>query len=79
MKLRAQNLKTFLQLAEGVDDETWMSHLRNGDYSAWFESMIKDDELKRQAAEVEPDRNLSPQQSRMRIKQAVEARYTAPA
>jgi hypothetical protein len=33
-----QNLKTFLQLAEGVDDETWMLDLRNGDYSAWFES-----------------------------------------
>jgi hypothetical protein len=56
-----------------------MYHLRNGDYSAWFESMIKDDELKRQAAEVEQDPNLSPQPSRMRIKRAADARYTAPA
>jgi hypothetical protein len=79
LKLRAQNLKTFLQLAEGVDDETWMFHLRNGDYSAWFESMIKDNELKRQAAEIEQDPNTSPSDSRERIKQAVEARYTAPA
>jgi hypothetical protein len=79
LKLRAQNLKTFLQLAERVDDETWMFHLRNGDYSAWFESMIKDNELKRQAAEIERDPNASPHESRERIKQVVEARYTAPA
>jgi hypothetical protein len=36
----------------------------------WPESSIKDEELKRPAATVEPDRNLSPQQSRGRIKQA---------
>jgi len=46
-----------------------------GDYSAWFESMIKDEELKRQAAKVEQDPNLSPQESRVRIKQAVESRF----
>ena len=79
LNLRAQNLKTFLQLAEGVDDDTWMFHLRNGDYSTWFETIVKDDELKRQAAEIERDHNLSAQESRDRIKQAVEARYTAPA
>jgi len=33
----------------------------------------------RQAAEVELDRSVTPQDSRERIKQAVEARYTAPA
>lgn len=79
LNLRAQNLKTFLQLADGVDDETWMYHLRRGDYSTWFESMIKDEELKRQAEQVEQDRNVSPHDSREKIKQAVEARYTAPA
>ena len=79
LNLRAQNLKTFLQLAEGVDDDTWMFHLRKGDYSAWFETMIKDNELKRQTAEIEHDQNVSAHESRERIKQAVEARYTAPA
>jgi hypothetical protein len=79
LNLRAQNLKTFLQLAEGVDDDTWMFHLRNGDYSTWFETMIKDTELQRQAEEIERDQNASAQESRERIKQAVEARYTAPA
>jgi hypothetical protein len=38
LNLRAQNLKTFLQLAEGVDDSTWMYHLRKGDYSSWFKT-----------------------------------------
>ena len=79
LNLRAQNLKTFLQLADGVDDQTWMFHLRRGDYSAWFENMIKDKELKRQTDEIERDQNISPQESRERIRHLVEARYTAPA
>src|ERR1700758_5061499 len=74
LNLRAQNLKTFLQLAEGVDDETWMFHLRKGDYSEWFKTMIKDDELKRQTAEVERDHNISPRGGRHRIKATVEVR-----
>ena len=32
LNLRAQNLQIFLQMADGVDDETWIWHLRNGDY-----------------------------------------------
>jgi hypothetical protein len=31
LNLRAQNLLTFLQMADGVDDETWRYHLRRGD------------------------------------------------
>ena len=33
LNLRAQNLALFLQIAEGVDDPTWLHHLRAGDYS----------------------------------------------
>lgn len=79
LNLRAQNLRIFLQLADGVDDETWMYHLRKNDYSAWFQTMIKDEELKRQAEEIESDPNVSAQDSRERIREAVESRYTAPA
>ena len=79
LNLRAQNLKTFLQLAEGVDDATWIYHLRRGDYSDWFRSMIKDDELADYTASMEQDEAVSPQESRRRIKAAVERRYTAPA
>jgi hypothetical protein len=79
LNLRAQNLMLFLQLAAGVDDETWMYHLRQGDYSRWFREYIKDDELGGEAETVEKLPNISPADSRKLIKAAVEKRYTLPA
>ena len=78
LNLRAQNLVIFLQMADGVDDGTWEHHLRAGDYSGWFREMIKDEGLAEEAAEIESDRSLDPQQSRERIKKAVLKRYTVP-
>src|SRR5207302_183527 len=40
LRLRARNLSLFLQMAEGVDEETWLHHLRQGDYSRWFREVI---------------------------------------
>ena len=37
-------------MADGVDDETWLHHLRAGDYSRWFREGIKDDALADEAA-----------------------------
>ena len=79
LNLRAQNLRSFLQLGEGVDDETWMFHLRRGDFSSWFKTIIKDEELAREAAEIERDEAASPEDSRERIREAVDGRYTASA
>jgi energy-coupling factor transporter ATP-binding protein EcfA2 len=79
LNLRAQNLRSFLQLAEGVDDETWMFHLRRGDFSSWFRTIIKDEELAREAAQIERDEAASPEESRARIREAVDTRYTASA
>ena len=79
LNLRAQNLKMFEQLAEGLDDATWMYHLRNGDYSRWFREEIKDEELAREARRIEEDPSLSPRQSRERIRAAIDQRYTLPA
>ena len=79
LNLRAQNLSLFNQIAEGLDDETWQFHLRQGDYSRWFRAAIKDEELAREAEAVEQDEALSPAQSRTRIREAIEARYSAPA
>jgi hypothetical protein len=64
LNLRTQNLELFLQIAEGVDDETWEHHLRAGDYSAWFCDVIKDKSLAREAAEVERDGSLPAKESR---------------
>jgi hypothetical protein len=78
-KLRAQNLKMFLQLAEGLDDETWTYHLKCGDYSRWFREGVRDEELAREAETVEANENLDAVASRREIKRAIESRYTAPA
>jgi hypothetical protein len=79
LKLRAQNLQIFSQLAEGVDDETWLFHLRRGDYSAWFREAIKDEGLAEAAGTVESDASLPPAESRARLQALIEERYTGPA
>jgi hypothetical protein len=67
-----------MQLADGVDDETWLHHLRNGDFSEWFRSIIKDDELADEAAQIEQNQGLSARESRDAIRMAIESRYSAP-
>jgi hypothetical protein len=79
LNLRAQNLQIFLQLAEGVDDETWSYHLRRGDVSRWFREGIKDDALAAEAERVERLPNLPPAEGRELIKAAIERDYTLPA
>jgi len=79
LNLRAQNLTLFLQLADGVDDETWMHHLRRGDYSRWFREAIKNPELAAEVAAIEADSAADPAGSRAAIRAAVEQRYTQPA
>jgi hypothetical protein len=79
LNLRAQNLILFLQLAEGVDDATWIYHLKRGDYSRWFRDAIKDETLAEQAARIEAMPNITPAESRRLIKAAVEEQYTLPA
>ena len=78
LKLRAQNLVLFIQLAAGVNDETWTHHLRNRDYSRWFREAIKDEGLAAEAAAVEADASLPPEDSRRLIRAAIERRYTLP-
>jgi HAD superfamily hydrolase (TIGR01484 family) len=79
LNLRAQNLMLFLQLADGVDDETWTYHLREGDYSRWFRDCIKDEELAAEATRVERLTGVTPRQSREMIRAVIEQRYTLPA
>jgi hypothetical protein len=68
-----------LQIADGVDDQTWLHHLRAGDYSRWLGEKIKDDDLAAEIAEIETDRALNAVESRTRIRDAITRRYTAPA
>lgn len=79
LNLRAQNLILFLQLAEGVDDATWLHHLHNSDYARWFRDMIKDEALADMAVAVAGEASLSAAESRKRIRVAIEQNYTLPA
>ena len=76
LNLRAQNLTLFSQMAAGIDDETWLHHLGQHDYSTWFREFVKDEELATQAKIVEDDDDLDAQQSRERILKAIDRRYT---
>jgi len=73
LKLRAQNLGMFLQMAEGVDEETWMHHLAQRDYSKWFRTVIKDDGLAAEAEQIESGGGAD---SLDRIRDAIGKRYT---
>lgn len=79
LNLRAQNLILFLQLADGVDDETWMHHLRNADYSRWIRDSIKDYPLSEMVHHIERSKDLGPAESRQRVREAIEDLYTLPA
>ena len=76
MSLRAQNLSVFAQLAEGVDEETWLYHLGSGDYARWFRDVIGDEEL---ATAAEEAVSQPAAESRARVLGAIAARYTLPA
>jgi HAD superfamily hydrolase (TIGR01484 family) len=78
LNLRAHNLWMFLELAIGVDDATWLHHLRRGEYSHWFREVIGDERLAAETEAVERQKDLSAADSRTRIREAVERYYTAP-
>jgi HAD superfamily hydrolase (TIGR01484 family) len=78
LDLKAQNLQLFVQIGEGVDDETWLYHLRRGDYADWFRRSIKDDELAREAEAAAREHRDDPGASRDAIRSAIDARYTLP-
>jgi hypothetical protein len=76
LKLRAQNLELFTQLADGVDDDTWRFHLEQHDVSRWFRAVIKDNPLADEAAAIEANAHLPADETRARIRAAIEQRYT---
>ncbi|MBV9858635.1 MAG: HAD-IIB family hydrolase [Alphaproteobacteria bacterium] len=79
LNLRAQNLSVFLQISEGVDDRTWVHHLRAGDYSRWLGETINDGDLAAEVAGIETNEALDAATSRIRVKEAIDRRYTGPA
>jgi HAD superfamily hydrolase (TIGR01484 family) len=79
LNLRAHNLSLFLQMADGVDDATWLHHLQRRDYSTWLGEAIKNSELTEQVAAIEERRDLDARASRKAVRDVIEKFYTLPA
>jgi len=79
LKLRAANLIAFMDLGDGVDDDTWLFHLRRHDVSQWLREAIKDDELADKVAAVEAGNAQDANASRKQVRELIEAVYTLPA
>jgi len=79
LNLRAQNLIQFMDLGDGVDDDTWLFHLQRGEVSRWLREGIKDETLAAQAAGIERSKQLDAGASRRKMRELIEATYTLPA
>jgi HAD superfamily hydrolase (TIGR01484 family) len=79
LNLRARNLVTFLELGAGVDDDTWLHHLRRHDYSRWFRDAVNDRDLAEEVERIEANNGADAAASRAAVRRAVESRYTLPA
>ena len=66
----------FLQLADGIDDDTWRYHLNRGDYSTWVREAIKDGELADEIADIEATPDAPADASRAAVAEAIGRRYT---
>lgn len=78
LNLKAHNLLLFVQMAEGVDDDTWLFHLHNGDIANWMRLEVKAGELAEEVASIAegPHDAIG---SRVAVRAAIEKRYTLPA
>lgn len=78
LNLKANNLVMFIQMARGIDDETWRYHLQRHDYSNWFRNSVKDEKLAADTELIEA-RNINCEASRLAVFEAIFDRYTASA
>ena len=78
LNLRAQNLNIFAQIAEGVDEETWLYHLKQHHYSEWLHEAVKDEVIAGEIAAIEQDAGLPAAESRARILEMIRRHYTNP-
>ena len=74
--LSAPNLALFCHIGRGIDDETWLFHLRRGDYSRWIRDSVNDPDLAEIVRQVEKRCDYAAQDSRNRICGAIAAKYS---
>lgn len=65
----------FLQIADGVDDETWEFHRQKGDYSKWFDACVKDEDLTAAAKQIESLPEIDAREGREMMRAAIEREY----
>jgi hydroxymethylpyrimidine pyrophosphatase-like HAD family hydrolase len=78
LNLRARNLAQFVELADGVDDATWLFHLRRADYSRWIRDALNDDKLADEVARIEERSAREAAAGRVGIRGAIQRRYAPP-
>ena len=79
LNIRAHNLAMFIEIGDGVDPETYLFHLRNGDFANWIRACIKDDDLADEISNVSANERLAVVEARSLVRAAIQQRYTAPA
>ena len=77
--LSAPNLALFCHIGRGIDEETWLFHLRRGDYSRWIQDSVKDKDLAEFVRQVEKRSDHAAEESRNRICEAIEVKYSLSA
>jgi len=78
LHIRAQNVFLFLQIAEGVDEDTVMHHLKRGDYSVWFTEHAKDAEVGREVRALEQQEEMTKDKFIDGLRSIIEEHYTLP-
>jgi hypothetical protein len=73
--LSAPNLALFCHIGRGIDEETWLFHLRRGDYSRWIQDSVKDEDLAEFVRQVEKRSGHAAEESRNQICEAIEVKY----
>ena len=77
LNLRAQNLRPVpADRPTASTTRPGCTTCASGDYSRWFREAIKDEELADEVAAIERQPDLTPEDSRARVRATVEARYT---
>jgi hypothetical protein len=66
-------------MGRGIDEETWLFHLRRGDYSRWIRDSVKDLDLAEVVQQVEKQCVHATEDSRNRICDAIAAKYSLSA
>jgi hypothetical protein len=64
-----------MQVGEGVDDDTWLHHLSQGDYARWFHEIIKDEQLAEKAERLSHNGDVSAASSRRELFDLIRKKY----